>query len=100
MLHAWPNENAFGAKPARRDTRHGGANAELARFVAGRAHDAPLRGRTADDDRPATQRRIIALFDRGIESVHVEMENDAEHWSSARLCAPRKPGAEATKESA
>src|SRR5207247_2576698 len=58
-------------------------------------------GRTADDDRPATQRRIVALLDRRVESVHVEMENDAEHRPNtrARFCAPRKPDPEGTKES-
>ena len=79
MLHARSDENAFRTKPPRRDAGHGGPDAEFARFVAGRANDTALRRRRADDDRLAAQRRIIALLDGRVESVHVEMEDDAEH---------------------
>jgi len=38
-----------------------------------------LSRRAADDDRFASQSRLVALFYGSVESVHIEMENDAGH---------------------
>jgi hypothetical protein len=46
-----------------------------ARLVRSSADDAPPFGAAADDDRPATEIRPIALLDRRIESVHVHVQN-------------------------
>src|SRR5712671_1799349 len=54
--------------------RHGRANAEGARLVARRGNHAPL-GPVADSDRTATKLGIIALFDRRIEGVHVDVDD-------------------------
>jgi len=54
-------------------------HAELPRLVAGRADHATLRCGRADNDRLAAQRRIIALLDRRVKRIHVEMEDDAKH---------------------
>jgi hypothetical protein len=85
-LHARPDEHAFRTKPARRDARHGGAHAELARLVAGRRDHAALRGRRAHDHRPPAQRRLIPLLHRRVERVHVEMEDDAVHDRLKQNC--------------
>jgi len=50
----------------------------LPRLVtAGRDH-APAAGRSADDHRPAPVLRMVALFHRGIESIHIDMDNLAD----------------------
>ena len=55
--------------------RHRRADAERARLVAGRGDDAALADAAADDDRLAAQARVVALLDRRVECVHVEMED-------------------------
>jgi hypothetical protein len=49
---------------------HAASDAEGARFVGGREHDA-----AADRNRLAAQARIEQLFDGRIESVEVRVEN-------------------------
>ncbi len=49
-------------------------NAKFARFIRGRCHDAAF-ARPTDGDRFAPQFRIIALFNRRIKSVHVDMDH-------------------------
>src|SRR6266436_2253801 len=58
-------------------------HAELARFVRRRADHAPL-ARPSDDDRLPAQLRPVALLDRGVEGVHVDMK-DLSHGISSRL---------------
>src|SRR5690606_8805503 len=65
------------AQPFRRQRGHRRADAELARFVAGRGHDASP-ARTAHRHRLAAQRRIVALFDAGEEGIHVDMDDLAQ----------------------
>ena len=47
---------------------------EATRFVAGGGHHATFAG-SADGDRLAPQLRIVALLDRGIEGVHVDVDD-------------------------
>ena len=79
MIHTGPHEHAFGAKPVRRHAWHGRVDAEFARLVAGGAHHPTLRRRRPDDDRLAAQRRIVTLLDRGLERIHVQVEDHAKH---------------------
>ena len=51
-------------------------HAELARFVARRRDDAACQG-SADRDRLPAQLRIVALFDRCVERIHVDMDDFA-----------------------
>jgi hypothetical protein len=52
-------------------------DAELTSLVAGgRDHAAPL-GIPSDDDRLATQPRVVTGVDRGVEAVHVAVEDAA-----------------------
>jgi hypothetical protein len=51
-------------------------HAELARFVA-RGRDHAAFARSADRDRPPAQLRIITLFDRCVERIHVDMDDFA-----------------------
>ncbi len=50
-------------------------DAELAGHVIGCGDNAPPLGRAAHDDRLPGQLRPVALLDRGIEGVHVEMDD-------------------------
>ena len=59
------------AERQRLEHRHRRAHAEGAGDVAGRRHHAALAA--ADDDRPVGNVRIIALLDRGVERVAVDM---------------------------
>jgi hypothetical protein len=52
----------------------GRSNAEGARLVARRGDYAPF-GAVADSDRTAPKLGIVALFDRRIEGVHVDMND-------------------------
>ena len=56
--------------------------------------DAVLGGRGADNHRPAGQRRVVAMLDRGEQTIHVQMGDDPEHAARrmphARLST--KPG--------
>ena len=67
-------ENQIRAFSLSRERRHRGAHAELARFVA-RGRDDAAFPRSADRDRLPTQRRIVALFDRCVERIHVDMDD-------------------------
>ena len=61
-----------------RGRRHRRSNAEGARLVARRGDYAPF-GAVADSDRTAPKLGIVALLDRRIEGVHVDM-NDLARW--------------------
>src|SRR5207248_3992145 len=79
FLHPWRNENAFGTKPAGGDARHGGADAEFSGFITRGANHAALSWGAADNNRFASERGIIPLLDRGVEGIHIEMEDNARH---------------------
>jgi hypothetical protein len=51
-------------------------DSERPRFIAGRRDDAAF-ARSADRNRLATQLGIVALFDRRVERVHVDMDDFA-----------------------
>ena len=76
------DENRIRAQTRRAQCRHGRANSERACLVRGRAH---YRARTApgDDDGFAAQRRIVALLDRSVKRIHVDVD-DLAHLSLPR----------------
>jgi hypothetical protein len=49
---------------------------ELARFVARSGDDTAL-ARAADGNRLAAQLRVVALFDRCVERIHIDMDDFA-----------------------
>ena len=53
-------------------------DAELARLIAGSGDDTSLVGMT-DGDRLAAQFGIVALFNGGVEGIHVDMYDTSEH---------------------
>lgn len=60
-------------------------NAKPARFVGAGGHHASGSRITTDDHRFAAQMPVIALLDRGIESVHINMDDLALfHWVACR----------------
>src|SRR5207237_8947693 len=58
----------------RRHRRHRRTHAELACLVARGCHDAALT-RSAYGDWLAAQVRIVTLFDRGVERIHINMDD-------------------------
>jgi hypothetical protein len=64
------------AAPVSIPHRHGRANAKFPRLVAGRCDDTPVRG-SADDQGFVAKLGIVALFDRRIERVHINMQDAA-----------------------
>ena len=90
---SWPDENARGTQASGGDAGHGGAHAELARLVAGRANHAPLGGRAADDDRLAAQPGMVPLLHGCVERIHVDQANDSEHLF-AKSTIPRRNSVE------
>ena len=70
-LHPGRHHHRLGAELQRLEHRHGGADALDAGDVAGGGDDAAAAA--ADDDRAVAQARVVALLDRGIEGVAVEM---------------------------
>ena len=76
-LEPWADEDEVGAAPDRGDRGHRRSHAERARLVTRRRHHA-ARPAATDCHRLAPQRRIVALFDRGVEGVHVDV-NDLAH---------------------
>src|SRR5262245_56506701 len=68
---------------------HRGADAELARFVGGRGHDAAARrvAASADDHRLAAELRAAQQLDRREERVHVEVEDAASGGHDVGECA-------------
>ena len=73
-LEARRDKNEFGTLPQRRCGRHGRAHAERAGFVT-RRRDHTALGGMADCDGPPTKAWIIALLDRCIERVHVDVDD-------------------------
>ena len=66
-----------GTEPDGLGHRHRRAHAERARLVARRRHDAAAVGLAADRQRLAAQRRVVALLDRRVERVHVDVKDPA-----------------------
>ncbi len=68
-----------GAQPDGLRHRHRRVNTEHARLVAGGGHDTALVGAATDDDGSAAKRRIVALLDRRVEGIHVDVKNPSDH---------------------
>jgi hypothetical protein len=79
MVHAWRDEDAFRAEPARAAAGHRGADAKFSGFITGSAYHSALRRLSTDNDGPAAQRWIVPLLDSGVKGIHVQVENDASH---------------------
>ena len=76
-IEACRHDDQVRATLKRHESRHRGAHAELTRFVvAGGQNSAPV-SRAANADRLSFQRRLIAHLDRGVEAIHVEMDDGA-----------------------
>lgn len=78
-FHAWADEDGGGAEAGGSDAGHGGADAELAGLVACGGDDPALSGRGANGNGSAAQVWVVTLFHGGVERIHIEMEDDAEH---------------------
>ena len=63
-------------------------DAERARLVARGGDDAAAIRLAADRERLAAQRRVVALLDRRVERVHVDVE-DAAHGVNLQLTINR-----------
>ena len=81
------HEHEFGAKAHRRGRRHGRAHAEDAGLITCCRNHAPL-GTMAYRHGAPLERRIVALFDRRIERVHVDVD-DLAHRHGATISRPK-----------
>ena len=75
--------DAVRAEPMGGGGGHGTVDAVLAGDVVGRRHHAPLLRRAAHDDRLADQFRPVPLLDRGVEGIHVDVQD---HRQRLLLC--------------
>ena len=63
---------------------HGGAHAEAPYRVARRRDDAAAAG-SADDERRTLECRAILLFHGRVKSVHVDVQDRAQHYSTVTV---------------
>ena len=70
------DEDQLRAEFHRLAARHRAVHAEGARLVARGRDDAAALG-VADRHRAAAQRGVVALLDRGVEGVHVDVDDAA-----------------------
>ena len=90
------HEDGVRAKALGAQGGHGGADAEAARFIRGGADDGAVAA-PRDDDRLAAQLRIVALLDRGVKSVHVDVDDLANrHGRRVAGMGRPDPGARVT----
>ena len=75
----------MGTEPMGRGRRHSTMDAELPGDVIGRRYDAPLLWRTADDHRMADQFRSVPFLYRGVEGVHIAVQNHRQSGSNPRV---------------
>jgi hypothetical protein len=73
-------KNRLGAQPEGRPGGHSGVNPELSGLVGTVRNDASPIRRPTDDHCSAAQFRLIALFDRRIKGIHIDMYNGAVLW--------------------
>ncbi len=71
--HVGRHDHRVGAELAGGEHRHGGAHAGLAGDVAAGGDDAALAA--PDDQRLVAQGRVVALFDRGVERVAIDVRD-------------------------
>ena len=72
---AWFHEDQVHTLPLAVTEGRGRSDAEFAGFVAGGGHEARVRAGSADRDRLAALIRIVALFDRSVERVHINVND-------------------------
>src|SRR5947209_18611284 len=84
------------AEPARLKHRHCRSHAVGARDIAGGQHD--TASAPADDYRLVGEGRVVALFDRGIERVAIDMRN-RERFDLRMPQQPRRAACRATAAS-
>src|SRR5438876_4218311 len=70
----WGQEHSIKAETFRSNSRHRRTDSKLSGFV-GSGADNGATTPPSDDDRLAAQLRIVALFDRRIKGVHVDMND-------------------------
>ena len=80
-----PDDDQVGTEAHGPRHRNGRAHAKRPRLVAGRRHDAARRGRPADRHGPAPQFGPVALLDRRVERVHVDVDDAANRHGQARV---------------
>jgi hypothetical protein len=73
-LEAWWHEHQFGTLSRGRRRRHGRVHTVGPGLVARCGHDASF-GTVANRDRAAPKVRVVALFNRRIERVHVDVDD-------------------------
>jgi hypothetical protein len=74
IVHARANIDGLWRQAAHRlGNRHGRVNAIPSRLVGASRNDATLAGLGADDHRQSTPIRMVALLDRRVESVEVDV---------------------------
>ena len=78
-LHATRHEDEVGAELFGFDGRHGRADTEAARFVASSRHNTTHIA-VAYGDGFALQLGVVALLNRGIKGIHVDMYDFAVHF--------------------
>ncbi|CDE47760.1 unknown [Sutterella sp. CAG:351] len=87
-LHIRVDEDEIRAQRLRAVGRHSGVNAVTPGFITrGRNHAPPFS--SADRYRTAPELRVVALLDRRIERVHVDVENSSvSHMEKEYNCRP------------
>ena len=105
FFHVRRDDDRLGAGVQRLEHRHGRAHALDAGDVAGGRDDAALAA--ADDDRLVLQRRIVALLDRRVEGVAVDMgemqpvelrmPDQARAAAALAACVPRRAAASGSR---
>src|SRR5580698_6988667 len=78
------NEDGLRTETLRRHRRHRRAHSIPSRLIGGSADDGSLTP-PRDDDRPTAQGRIIALFDRCVKRIHIDMYDLPRTYSKVRL---------------
>src|SRR6266571_5469428 len=93
------DEDSIGAQPNRLDARHRRPDAEFPRFVARGEDDASgmLARIGPDDDRLPFELRILADLQRGVEGVHVHMEQYSGHRSRSHPFPQLRPTAKSLR---
>ncbi len=72
-------ENPTRPKSSGFEDRHGRTHSKLASFIGSRCHYSTLR--TTNDHRFADQLKVVHLFNRRIEGIHVYVQNTRDHES-------------------
>ena len=79
------NDDSMRAKSSGTTRRHGTMHSKLASLIIRRSHNPTTFRRTTNDHRLTNKRRILPLLNRGIESIHVDMQDHAEYIESRNV---------------